>query len=64
MEYYKDLREFVQRMNERGLLFRYKDPINKNTELVPFVRIQQRGLPDEERTLILFEQPMGSNGRT
>ncbi len=64
MEYYKDLREFVQRMNERGLLFRYKDPINKNTELVPFVRIQQRGLPDEERKLILFEKPIDSNGRT
>ena len=64
MAYYKDLREFIQLLEERGKLYRYREPINKDTELIPFHRIQMRGLPDEERRAILFENPVGTNGRT
>ena len=39
MAYYKDLREFVRFLEERGKLYRYKDPIDKDTELVPFHRV-------------------------
>ena len=64
MAYYKDLREFVKFLEERGKLYRYRDPINKDTELIPFHRVQMRGLPDEERMAILFEKPVGAHGET
>ena len=63
MGYYKDLREFVKFLEERGKLYRYSDAINKETELVPFHRVQMRGLPEEERRAILFERPVGADGR-
>ena len=64
MAYYKDLREFVRFLEERGKLYRYKDPIDKDTELVPFHRVQMRGLPDKERKVLLFEKPVGADGTT
>ena len=64
MTYYKDLREFVELLERRGALYRYKDPIDKNTELIPFHRVQMRGLPDEKRMAILFEKPVGIGGRS
>ena len=33
---FKSLREFVSFLEERGRLYRYRDPINKETEVVPF----------------------------
>jgi 4-hydroxy-3-polyprenylbenzoate decarboxylase len=64
MEYFRDLREFVKLLEERGKLYRYREPIDKDADLIPFHRVQMRGLRDDQRTAILFEKPVGKNGRT
>ena len=62
MGYYRDLREFVADLERRGKLWRYSEPINKDTELIPFHRLQLRGIPQEDRRAILFERPVGAKG--
>jgi 4-hydroxy-3-polyprenylbenzoate decarboxylase len=63
MRHFKSLRDFVEHAERKGLLYRYRDPININTELVPLARVQARGVPDENRKLLLFEHPIDSKGR-
>lgn len=63
MAYFRDLREFVAELDRVGKLWRISDPFNKDTDLVPFFRLQQRGLPPQQRRAILFEQPVGASGR-
>ncbi|MDP2647489.1 MAG: UbiD family decarboxylase [Desulfobacterales bacterium] len=63
MAYYKDLREYIQLLEKKGLLWRIKRPIVKETELSPLVRWQYRGLPEEKRKAFLFENVIGLNGR-
>lgn len=63
MAYYKDLREFLVALEEVGKLVRIKREINKDTELHPLVRLQFRGLPEEERKAFLFENVTDSQGR-
>lgn len=63
MAYYRDLREFVALLDQRGKLWRYSEPINKDTELIPFHRLQLRGVPAEARRAILFERPVNGHGR-
>lgn len=55
MAYYKDLRQLIAALDERGLLIRVKRKINKDTELMPLVRWQFRGLPEDQRKAFLFE---------
>lgn len=55
MAYYKDLREFLGVLEEKGKLRKVQRKINKDTELHPLVRWQFRGLPERERTGFLFE---------
>jgi UbiD family decarboxylase len=62
MSYYADLREFVAELDRRGKLWRISEPMNKDTELIPFHRLQLRGLAPAERRAILFEQPVGAGG--
>lgn len=62
--YYRDLREYLAYLESVGKLRRIKIPINKDTELMPLVRWQFRGLPEEERTGFLFENVYDSRGRT
>lgn len=59
----KDLREHIRLLEENGKLVRIKRPINKDTELMPFVRLQFRGLPEEERKGFLFENVTDVKGR-
>jgi 3-polyprenyl-4-hydroxybenzoate decarboxylase len=54
MAYYKDLREHIQALETNGKLLRIKKLINKDTELMPLVRWQFRGLREEERRAFLF----------
>ncbi len=54
MAYYQDLREQLKALDEAGLLVRIDERINKDTELMPLVRWQFRGLPEEERRAFLF----------
>src|SRR5438552_5688434 len=62
MAYYRDLREFVALLEQKGKLWRYSEPIDKDTELIPFHRLQLRGVPAEERRAILFERPIKAHG--
>ncbi|MGB7948062.1 MAG: UbiD family decarboxylase [Candidatus Binatia bacterium] len=62
--YFRDLREFIARLEETGNLYRISDRIEKNTELMPLVRWQYQGLPDSQRKAFLFENvtdPQGKN---
>ena len=45
-DYYKDVREHLKAIDERGKLVRVKKRINKDTELMPLVRWQFRGLQE------------------
>lgn len=63
MAYYKDLREYLQTLEERGKLVRVKSQINKDTQMHPLVRLQFRGLPEEQRKAFLFENITDSRGR-
>jgi len=63
MAYYKDLREHIIALERYGKLVRIKREINKDTELMPLVRWQFRGLPEEERKAFLFENVIDVNGK-
>lgn len=60
---YRDLRTFIGDLEARGKLYRYRDEIDKETELIPFYRVQMRGLPDQERKVFLFENVAGAAGK-
>jgi len=63
MTYFKDLREFLVALEKSGNLIRIKRRINKDTELHPLVRLQFRGLPEEQRKAFVFENVTDSKGR-
>lgn len=63
MAYSKDLREHIAALEANNKLIRIKREINKDTELMPLVRWQFRGLPSEERKAFLFEKVTDSRGR-
>ena len=42
MAYYKDVREYLEALENNDKLVRIKQPINKDTELHPLVRLQYR----------------------
>jgi len=62
MAYFKDLREFLVALEKSGNLIRVSRQINKDTELHPLVRLQFRGLAEEERKAFLFENVVDSKG--
>ena len=64
MSYYKDVREYLNALEAAGKLVRIKQPINKDTELHPLVRLQYRGLPEEQRRAFFFEKVMDVRGRS
>ncbi|HTK12425.1 MAG TPA: UbiD family decarboxylase [Xanthobacteraceae bacterium] len=58
------LSEHLARLEEKGLLVRVDDPINKDTELHPLVRCQYvGGVPETERRAFLFTNVVDSAGR-
>lgn len=61
---YTDLRDYIDALDRLGLLTRVTEPVNKDTELVPLVRLQFRGLPERDRRAFLFEQITDSRGRS
>lgn len=63
MAYYKDLREHIAALEAAGKLVRIKREINKDTELMPLVRWQFRGLPEEQRKAFLFEKVVDVKGK-
>ncbi len=62
-EYYQDFREHLKVLEERGKLLRIKREINKDTELMPLVRWQFRGLEEQDRKAFMFEHVVDSNAR-
>lgn len=59
---FKDLRSYLSALEEKGLLVRVDHPINKDTELMPLVRWQYRGLDEEQRKAFLFTNVIDATG--
>ncbi|MFQ5849947.1 MAG: UbiD family decarboxylase [Candidatus Binatia bacterium] len=62
VDYYADLRAFILDLERRGNLYCWVRPINKDTELMPLMRLQYRGLPDEARQAFLYENVTDAKG--
>jgi UbiD family decarboxylase len=60
---YRDLREYIEELSRRGLLHSVDETVCKDTELVPLVRLQFRGLPERERKAFWFKSITDSRGR-
>jgi UbiD family decarboxylase len=60
---YRDLREYIGELSRRGLLETIDEAICKDTELVPLVRLQFRGLPEPMRKAFWFRNVTDSRGR-
>src|SRR3990172_2494056 len=63
MAKFSDLREYLQVLERKGRLVRIQREIVKETELLPLVRLQYRGLEEEERMAFLFENITDVKGR-
>lgn len=63
MAYYRDLREQLEALEAAGLLHRITAEVNKDTELMPLVRWQFRGLDEKDRKAFLFENIVDVNGK-
>ena len=61
--YYKDVREHLKALEERGKLVRVTKRINKDTELMPLVRWQFRGLEERQRKAFLFKNVIDTKGK-
>ncbi len=62
-EYYADFRAYLDALERRGKLHRWKRQVNKDTELMSLMRLQYRGIADEQRQAFLFESITDSRGR-
>lgn len=62
-KYHKDLRGYIEMLEKEGKLQRVTREINKDSELMPLVRWQYKGLPESERKAWLFENVVDSNGK-
>ena len=60
---YRNLRDYLDTLRERGLLEVVDSPTCKDTELVPLVRLQFRGLPEARRKAFLFTDVTDARGR-
>jgi 4-hydroxy-3-polyprenylbenzoate decarboxylase len=60
---YRDLRDYLVALSARGLLQIVDEKICKDTELVPLVRLQFRGLPERERKAFWFRNVTDARGR-
>ncbi len=60
---YTDLRDYLDELSRRDLLYIVEEPINKDTEIVPLVRLQFRGLPDQSRKAFWFKNVTDSRGK-
>ena len=61
--YYEDFRAYLGELQNHGKLHRWNRPINKDTELMPLMRLQYRGVADENRQCFLYENVVDSRGR-
>lgn len=63
MAYYRDLREYLATLEQAGKLVRVPFPVNKDTEIHPMVRVQFRGLKEDQRKAFLFENIFDVKGK-
>jgi 4-hydroxy-3-polyprenylbenzoate decarboxylase len=61
--YYADFRDYIACLEKLGKLHRWTRAINKDTEMMPLMRLQYRGVVDEERKVFLFENVYDSRGK-
>jgi UbiD family decarboxylase len=61
---YRDLRDYLNVLGERGLLHVVDETICKDTEIMPLVRLQFRGLAEENRKAFWFRNVTDARGRT
>jgi UbiD family decarboxylase len=60
---YDDLRDYLAELDRRGLLTRVSTAVDKDSQLVPLVRLQFRGLPEPDRRAFYFENVTDGRGR-
>src|SRR5882672_1855562 len=60
---YRDLRDYIGELSRRGLLHIVDEKICKDTELVPLVRLQFRGLAEAQRKAFWFRNVTDARGR-
>jgi len=60
---YRDVRDYIDALKGRGLLHIVDETVSKDTELVPLVRLQFRGLAEAERKAFWFRGVTDSRGR-
>ena len=61
--YYRSIRDLIEALRQKDKLITVSRAIAKETELMPLVRLQFRGLPEESRKGFLFENVTSVNGR-
>ena len=61
---YQDLRDYIEELSRRDLLHVVEEPVSKDTELVPLVRLQFRGLAEPDRKAFWFKNVTDARGRT
>jgi UbiD family decarboxylase len=61
---YRDLRDYIDALSRLGLLHVVDETICKDTELVPLVRLQFRGLPEAQRKAFWFRNLTDSRARS
>jgi hypothetical protein len=60
---FRDIREYLAELDRRDLLITVKRLMNKDTEIMPLVRWQFRGLDSSQRKGWLFDTVTDSRGR-
>lgn len=53
---YRDLQDYIDELSRRRLLQVIDEPVCKDTELMPLVRLQFRGLPEAQRKAFWFRK--------
>src|SRR5512140_3179997 len=61
--YYRDLRAYLETLEQKDKLWKIGAEINKDTELHPLARWQFRGLPEKDRRGFLFENLTDIGGK-
>jgi UbiD family decarboxylase len=62
-DYYGDFRDYMNELQTRAKLYRWRRPVNKDTELMPLMRLQYRGIDDNKRQVFLFDNVRDGNGK-
>lgn len=61
---FQDLRSYIEALRKQNLLYEVRQRVNKDTELMPVVRWQYRGLPEAQRKAFLFPDVTDGRGRS